>query len=148
MRQRATGDGGILLRGLCMDSLTHKLTCSGLQCRGSSSPGDRAIWGGTELTSFRTRAGVAGGRTALSFVEPSPNPASKENRNKLRFREEIDGCQMEDRRKKVEGISKCKSPIIKVVARMKGTAHGIVRNTAKTGVEWALDLLWRSLCRA
>ena len=43
-----------------MDSFTHKLICSGVQCRGSSSKSARDMQGGTELTSITGRAGGVG----------------------------------------------------------------------------------------
>lgn len=71
----------LLLRGLHMDLLIHKLTRSELQCRGSSSESTRDICRRTELTSFRARAGEVGvmktlfrdrstGRCHCSLVEP------------------------------------------------------------------------------
>ena len=67
---------------------THplKLTCSGLQCRGSGSKSTRDMWGGTELTSFRARGARVGttlfgdggaGRSHYSFVESFSHLASR-----------------------------------------------------------------------
>lgn len=47
-------------------NLLHQLTCSGFQCRDGSLKSSRDIWGGTELTGFKVRAGGAGVRVAIS----------------------------------------------------------------------------------
>lgn len=86
MRQRGIGDRDKLLKGLFLDLLVHKLTCSKVQCRENSSKSTRNINGGTKLTRFRVRARGADveagfswdravGRSYYSLVELSSNPA-------------------------------------------------------------------------
>lgn len=65
----ASGDSSVLSKGMCTYSLTHKLTCYGLQCRISSPQNARDIQGKTKLTSFRARARGSGVRAALSKME-------------------------------------------------------------------------------
>lgn len=74
------------LRGLYLDLLVHKLTCSKLQYRENSSKNTRNLHGVTKLTRFRVRARGAEveavfcwdrtvGRSHYSLVELSSNSA-------------------------------------------------------------------------
>lgn len=65
MRGRVAAVPGVL-EGLYVDSLTHRLTCPGLQGGADSSKSARDIWGQSELTGFRVRAAGVGVRAALS----------------------------------------------------------------------------------
>lgn len=85
------GGGGLpqsqafLLRSLPIDSFAHRLICSKLQCRISSSKSARDIWGGAKLTGCRRRAGGQGSGPLSLVTEAwagaitslfSPSPSS------------------------------------------------------------------------
>lgn len=55
----------LLLKGRCIDLFAHKLTCSMLLHRGSSSKIARDIQGGNKLTNLRMRPGGAEVRVTL-----------------------------------------------------------------------------------
>lgn len=84
----------LLLEGLKIDSLAHKLTRSQLQHRGSSLKSARHIWEEYKLINFRVRGGGVGvgatlsgvasaSRHHCSFVESFLHPASRHIRHQI-----------------------------------------------------------------
>ena len=84
MRQKASGVPGAPLEG-SVHGLSHKVTCSELQCWDSSLKNAGDIQGGAELTIFTVRTGGARAgqlsagmeRHLCSSVEPSTHPAGR-----------------------------------------------------------------------